>query len=214
MEYKLIRSGRRTLCLEIKNATLVVRAPFFYPESKINQFVLSKQSWIAKHLSRAKTKPKRKPDEIYVKGKSYCIKFTDRENGSVRILGNKMIVPAKNEIQAQEKMRNFVKSETKKMVEKILKKYLGYISDQDRSKIIFKFYKSKWGSCSSRNKLSFNAVLAMAPEEVVEYVVIHEIVHIKIKNHSSKFWKRVEGLDPKYKSHRKWLAENRDMLRL
>lgn len=65
--------------------------------------------------------------------------------------------------------------------------------------------KSKWGSCSRKRNLNFSALLSAAPREVIDYVIIHELVHIIEPNHSRLFWNRVGTADPLYKNHRKWL---------
>jgi len=67
---------------------------------------------------------------------------------------------------------------------------------------------TRWGSCSSKGNLNFNCLLALAPSEVLDYVVVHELCHRKELNHSKRFWSQVESILPDYKSHRKWLKEN------
>jgi len=74
--------------------------------------------------------------------------------------------------------------------------------------------KTRWGSCSPNDGLNFTWRLVMAPLEVIDYVVIHELVHLRIRNHSSKFWKEVGLIDPDYKNKRKWLRENGEKLNL
>jgi len=68
--------------------------------------------------------------------------------------------------------------------------------------------RTRWGSCSSKDTLSFTWRLVMAPLEVIDYVVVHELCHLKEMNHSKAFWTRVERILPDYKVHRKWLKEN------
>ena len=214
MKYKLIRSKRRTLCLEIRNATLVVRAPFLYPEFKIDQFVKTKEKWILKHIKKVKKQFQKKPNEIYLDGKKYSFEIVFSEKESVKIAGSRIIVMAKNRECVEEQIKNYFKLKTKERIEVLLGRYADVIGRNYDNQIIYKFFKSKWGSCSARNSLSFNAALSMAPPEIVEYVFIHEIVHIKVKNHGRDFWQRVSRIDPDYKTHRHWLSQNRDMLKI
>lgn len=74
--------------------------------------------------------------------------------------------------------------------------------------------KTKWGACTSRGTVTFNWRLVMAPAEVLDYVVVHELAHLKELNHSKKYWRIVETYCPDHKVHRKWLRDNGRYLRL
>ncbi len=74
--------------------------------------------------------------------------------------------------------------------------------------------RKRWGSCSAKNNLSFTWRLILAPLEIIDYVVIHELMHIFEKNHSRRFWARVEEFYPDYRKIRKWLKQNSQLLRV
>lgn len=74
-------------------------------------------------------------------------------------------------------------------------------------KITIRNQKTRWGSCSSKGNLNFNCLLMLAPPEVLDYVVVHELCHRKQMNHSKAFWAEVEKVLPDYKEARKWLKE-------
>ena len=74
-------------------------------------------------------------------------------------------------------------------------------------KITIRNQKTRWGSCSSKGNLNFNCLLMLAPPEVLDYVVVHELCHRKQMNHSKAFWSEVEKVFPDYKEARKWLKE-------
>jgi len=80
------------------------------------------------------------------------------------------------------------------------------------SKISFRFNKTRWGSCSVKNAVSLNYYLAQLPHELIEYVVVHELAHIKHKNHSVKFWEEVEKYLPDVKQRRKSLRKFEKLL--
>ena len=72
--------------------------------------------------------------------------------------------------------------------------------------------KTRWGSCSSKGNLNFNCLLMLCPDFVVDYVVVHELCHLKQMNHSERFWAEVERVLPQYKEARKWLKENGNII--
>lgn len=75
-------------------------------------------------------------------------------------------------------------------------------------KIEVRNQRTKWGSCSTTGTLGLNWRLMMAPPDVVDYIVIHELAHLREPNHNSSFWSLVAEYDPEYESHAQWLAEN------
>ena len=75
-------------------------------------------------------------------------------------------------------------------------------------RITIRTQKTKWGSCSSKGNLNFNVLLMLAPSEVLDYIVVHELCHRKHLNQSAAFWAEVETLCPDYRAHRKWLRDN------
>lgn len=79
-------------------------------------------------------------------------------------------------------------------------------------RITIRDQKTRWGSCSVKGNLNFNWRLILAPEEVLDYVVVHELAHLKEMNHSGRFWKQVETVMPDFAKHRLWLKQNGDML--
>lgn len=75
-------------------------------------------------------------------------------------------------------------------------------------RITIRNQKTRWGSCSGKGNLNFNCLLMLTPDEVVDYVVVHELCHLIEMNHSKAFWAQVEQVMPDYKKHRKWLKEH------
>ena len=72
--------------------------------------------------------------------------------------------------------------------------------------------RTRWASCSPQQTLSFNWRLVMAPDEVIDYVVVHELAHLREKNHTRRFWAIVQEFDPDYEEHAEWLTENSSQL--
>lgn len=79
-------------------------------------------------------------------------------------------------------------------------------------RITIKDQKTRWGSCSSTRTITYNWRVVMAPPAVLDYLVVHELSHMLVPNHSPKFWHLVETILPDYKIHRKWLKDNGRLL--
>lgn len=80
------------------------------------------------------------------------------------------------------------------------------------NRITVRRQRTRWGSCSSKGNLSFNCLLALVPDEVFTYVLVHELCHLKEMNHSAKFWQAVEQLLPDYKAAKSWLKTHGSQL--
>lgn len=86
-------------------------------------------------------------------------------------------------------------------------KYFANIMGITYGRITIRNQKTRWGSCSSKGNLNFNCLLMLAPPEVVDYVVVHELCHRKEMNHSKAFWQEVEKVLPNYRDAYRWLKE-------
>ena len=75
-------------------------------------------------------------------------------------------------------------------------------------RITIRSQKTRWGSCSGKGNLNFNCLLMLTPDEVTDYVVVHELCHLIEMNHSKAFWAQVERVLPDYRQQRKWLKEH------
>ncbi len=99
----------------------------------------------------------------------------------------------------KEQLRDkFYKQQAPKVITPIVKYYEDIMKVRS-SKLSYRKTKTQWGSCSYKNSISLNSYLVMLPKELIEYVVIHELSHIKHKNHSKEFWSLVECYCPEYK---------------
>jgi predicted metal-dependent hydrolase len=78
----------------------------------------------------------------------------------------------------------------------------------DPGKLELRNQRTRWASCSPQRTLSFNWRLVMAPDDVINYVVVHELAHLREKNHTRRFWNIVGQYDPNYETHVDWLTEN------
>lgn len=106
----------------------------------------------------------------------------------------------------EEELRALVKQAREVITQKV--RYYAPLVGVDYGRIAIRRQRSRWGSCSSKGNLNFNCLLALLPEEVIDYVVVHELCHRKQMNHSAAFYREVERVYPEYRKWQKWLKEN------
>lgn len=165
--YTLVRSSRKTLSIQITPAgEVILRCPNRLPKKEAEAFLLSKQSWIEKHLAARPQVTPLTPDELD------WLTDAAKEDLPLRV----------SRLAAQ----------------------MGL----SWGRVTVRHQHSRWGSCSAKGNLNFNCLLMLCPEEVRDYVVIHELCHRKEMNHSAAFWREVEKFCPDYRIHRRWLKEN------
>jgi predicted metal-dependent hydrolase len=115
--------------------------------------------------------------------------------------------PADYAIAIQAELIRWFKKQTQLKAEHWIRQHGPKYQLMPRS-IVIRRQKSRWGSCGIHNDISLNWLLILAPPEILEYVVVHELCHIRIKNHSQQFWQLVGAHLPNYRQSRCWLREN------
>lgn len=191
-----------------------MRAPVLAPKTSIDHFVKLKTGWIIKVLQKSAT---HKVSRDYIDGENFLfygrrlkLKFIKSNTNKIEVSLDELLVYGLSRLDIKPQIKKFFKSKTQELVENYLTEHLGEVPGVPT----YKFYKSKWGSCSSKNELTFNAKLSMAPNVVVEYVVVHELVHFRVKNHSKKYWQQVEKILPDYREKRAWIRKNSPQMAL
>lgn len=105
----------------------------------------------------------------------------------------------------------FLRKQTAELVHKRVE-YFAAIIGVSYNRVSVRVQRSRWGSCSSKKNLNFNCLLALVPADVLDYVVVHELCHLKQMNHSARFWSEVRKVLPDYELSKRWLREHGGLL--
>jgi len=184
--YVIVRSRRKTIGITIEgDGQVKLRKPLYVSDKAALNFLREKSQWVCRNYLR---QLKKAAEKEKLQDTSFSEEELKRAEAHYRKLA-KVYFVNKADIFAKELKVCY-------------------------SKIAIRDQKTRWGSCSGRGTLSFNYRLMFAPEEVRDYVIVHELCHLKEMNHSKAFWCEVEKVLPRYRVYRKWLKENGHCLTL
>jgi len=211
-EYTLIRSKRKTVALYVRDGRLVVRAPLKMPKDHIDKFIASKEKWVQEKLAKTNAQLELREsfclnygDNVTYRGKLYPIVA-----GAGNYIGfddeGFYMPPDLSPVQIKDACVQIYHMLAKR---DLTKKVLDYTARMGvvPSGIKISAAHSRWGSCSSRNSINFSWRLIMADDDVIDYVVVHELAHIIEMNHSERFWSLVERILPDFRERKSRLKE-------
>ena len=198
---RIQRTRRKTLGLQVKEGEVIVKAPLFASDEAIEAFVRKYGDWIQKQLERQKGAKRRFVfgERFWYLGQSYELKESQEE-----FVFDGRYFLAKEP--SAELFARFYKERAKAyippLVERLAKEY-----GESYRKVGITSAHTRWGSCSSQKNLNFSYRLMMLPPEAIEYVVIHELSHLRHMNHSKAFWELVHSRMPNYKEMERVLTQ-------
>jgi predicted metal-dependent hydrolase len=216
---KIIRTKRRTIALVIeRDGSLIVRAPLRTSEKTIRELVQQKADWITRGQQKMRqNQPRehqfREGDTLPLLGQQHPIKIVPRQRASLNLENGEFRLAEKAQPRAREAFALWYKQTAAILLparlEALAKKH-----NLGPKKVRISSARTRWGSCSTSGTISLTWRLVMAPPEVIDYVIVHELAHIKHPNHSKDFWDTVAALMPDYKKHINWLKQHGQSLNL
>lgn len=208
---QMIRSDRRTLSVGVDLfGRVTVRAPKNCGEARIIAFLKDKEAWITARVKQAEANASRLPKEdldgfrFLLLGRECTIALTDGKRVSFDEAAYTVYLPRER---AKERLVKWLKENAKRIFAQTTERIAREMGVRYKS-VSVSSATTRWGSCSGENAVRYSFRLLYAPKEVIEYVVIHELAHVKQKNHSRAFWAVVERYCPNWRPLRKWLKEN------
>ncbi|MEK6672129.1 MAG: SprT family zinc-dependent metalloprotease [Nitrospirota bacterium] len=210
---KIIRSKRKTIALVLtQDAALVIRAPLKTPVDYLESLVNKKRDWIRAKLQEIQSKPKPRAKEFingesfFYLGKSYKLKIEDSLGGDIELKENLLLSQEKVPY-ARDVVKKWYKSEAQKKIKERCEWYSRLTGYKPVSIKITEAQK-RWGSSGLKGTVNFSWRLIMAPLEIIDYVVVHELAHLVQRDHSRLFWDKVKSILPDFKKRQKWLKDN------
>lgn len=211
---QLIRSRRKTIALIItREGKLLVRAPLRTSQGQIDAIVAEKAAWIRTRKAEMLARPKT-PTLAYQEGASfpyvgrlYPLRFSTSASARLALKNGDFQLSSASAGQAGKYFLSWYKRQARLVLAEQVRIHAARLG-LNPTKLRISSARTRWGSCSSRGTLSFTWRLVLAPLGVIDYVVVHELIHLEIKNHSKMFWQRVLAAYPDAPAARRWLKEN------
>jgi hypothetical protein len=212
--YTLIRSKRRTLAIEIgSDGAILVRAPKRAAQKHIDAFIVSQQDWISRKRTDMVQRPQpeikayRDGETFLYLGESCRLCVVDQPKPAVAIEGTRLTIAASELPRAAPAVEKWYRTQARRVFGESIEKY-GEIMGCRPSVVRITSPRLRWGSCGARGGINLNWRLIMAPPEIIDYIVVHELAHLKYRGHGRLFWDFVGRFCPEHRQLRKWLKDN------
>jgi predicted metal-dependent hydrolase len=210
----------------IGKKAVYIRVPMRMTEIEKEKQISAMLDWarrkLEKHADRFSAKPVRtyqNGDVLTVGNDTYKLKiiYKDKKTSSATLTANTITLSVSNRVSEREKAAHIStllsRCIGRKRLPGLCKKILelnNRFFHVNVGRILFKYQKSRWGSCSTKGNINISTRLLFAPGDVLEYVCIHELAHLVEPNHSKRFWNLVKKAVPDYKEKEAWLKQNQD----
>lgn len=222
--YEIIKSEKaKKMRITIVDDQVKVTLPRGVSVNQGRQFIYAKKEWIFNKIHEFRVMQAYKCQRKYQDGEKFLyrgieyvleVKKFSKNRPEVELKNNVMHVFLPNQINQKgngglikETLVNWYKNEAQKIFRKKLDHY-SQIMNLKYNQFRVKEQKTRWGSCSNKGNINLNWKIILAPDPVLDYLIIHELAHLKYMNHSKEFWQLVARFSPQYKQWRRWLKDN------
>jgi len=220
---------RKNTSVSIRRTNINIRIPYFLSQKEKVKRIQSMKLWAKKKILSNPDCFKPEPQKEYNDGEKLIIgeeeyilkiEFKEKKNSSARLQGQTIYLSISNNLTKKQQSKHISSLISRCIAKQRLPKLQRKIEELNKQhfnqkigKIFFKYNKSNWGSCSHANNINISTRLLFAPDDVLEYVCIHELAHLLEHNHSERYWALVEKAMPDYKNKEIWLKEKKDICR-
>ena len=207
-KYTLIRKDRRSVSMRLdKDGNITVYAPLRLSQTEIDRFVAAHARWLARKRAELAARAPlpviggKEGDHVPFFGEEYTLRLWEKRSATLR--GGDIFLPQGDPCGA---LIRFYRRKLKAFLLPVLQKYADEMGVKPQKASIGSA-RTRWGVCSGRDALTFSWRLAMCAPFAAEYVAVHELCHIRHKDHSPPFWREVERFFPAYEEARAYLRQ-------
>lgn len=220
IEYSIIRSNRKTVTISVEpNKNVVIKAPLALSDDQVMEIAKGKAKWITGKLYEMQGIDSRRYTRQYVNGESFL--YLGR-NYALQLLDDKAIkkpvvkyyrgklnvtTPIRDEEVIKKAIVEWYQEKAKKKIPERVAYYEKFFTEKC-NRIIVKEQQKRWGSCTRDGNLIFNWKSIMAPANIIDYIIVHEMCHLRYMNHSNEFWEMLRRVLPDYEIRKEWLMKN------
>lgn len=226
----IIEEPRQDTRVSIGKTSAYLRLPYTAPKEFKHEKLTWAKKWILETLTEKPDLAQRWKKKEYRTGQVFRTPFKNyslhlatnkaRITGTIHVEGNTLVLQLPRLEEEEYYTRDFITSLISRgIAADILPEFSERVYAYNKkfyretiNDIRLKYTHSRWGSCATGGNLNFSTKILLAPENIMDHIIIHELAHLKEMNHGPRFWKWVEKADPNYKKHESWLHKHGDRL--
>lgn len=209
------KSKRKTVSIFVeRDGTVSARVPDKLSEGEIMEIIQRKEYQIHKNLAEWTQLNENRTNREYVSGqsflylgKNYRLKIVTEPLDKLILKNGRFYLPIAKKGNAKELFKDFYKGKLHDKLPPIIDRYKNKLGVAPQEVKVMEL-RNRWASCSAKGNVNFHWKCAMAPIDVLNYIVVHELVHLIYPNHTTAFWNEVDKVMPNYEKHLHWLKIN------
>lgn len=218
LDYRIVYSERKTIALTVeRDRSVVVAAPHGTSEETIRQAVETKKLWLYQKLNHTRKYPAAPVRKEFVTGetllylgRAYRLEVTDDDEPGVRF-HNRFYISRQRQAEASQLLQEWYMERAREKLTPHIRHFAEAMGVA-YNRILVSDLRVRWASCTPKNNLNFNWRIIKSPQFVIDYLIVHELAHLREANHTSAFWNVVAVQLPRYLVAKEWLQENGGLL--